>query len=480
MDRPAAYRGKISSQHHGLAGNFLPARPWLTMKIWKGYNRRNMSKNVLIVDDEIEICLSLKELLEANNYSALYTTEPERALELLQNNRVDLVLVDIRMPKLGGIDLLKLIKSRFSSIPVIIISGHATIDTAVKAMKYGACNLFTKPIEFEALLHEIQNLLSTEAVKDRMPKADKLISQSSEIRKLLDLVHKAAPTDATVLITGESGTGKELIANTLHSLSPRNDMPYVKVNCAAIPETLLESEIFGHEKGAFTDAKTTKKGLFETAHGGTLFLDEIGDMSLNTQAKMLRILQEQQFTRVGGREPIRADCRLVAATNKDLTASINRGGFREDLFYRLSVIHLELPPLRDRREDIIPLAEYFLSFFNQVYRKDIQKISPEVRSLLERHSWPGNIRELKNFIERSVIFSSGSEIDISIIPDQYKFFNSTGKIDTGDFAEQYENKGKEIILEALKKSNWVKQDAARLLRIDRKTLYNRMKKFNIQ
>lgn len=450
------------------------------MKIWKGYNVHTMPRSILIVDDEFEVCLSLKELFEANNFSALYTTEPEKVLELLQNNRIDLVLVDIRMPKLNGIDLLKLIKSRFSSVPVIIISGHATIDTAVKAMKYGACNLFTKPIEFGSLLHEIQNLLSTEAVNSRMPKADKLISQSSEIQKLLDLVHKAAPTDATVLITGESGTGKELIANILHNLSPRKDMPYVKVNCAAIPETLLESEIFGHEKGAFTDAKTTKKGLFETAHGGTLFLDEIGDMSLNTQAKMLRILQEQQFTRVGGREPIRADCRLVAATNKDLTASIDRGGFREDLFYRLSVIHLELPPLRDRREDIIPLAEYFLSFFNNVYGKEVRGISPEIRSLLGSHNWPGNIRELKNFIERSVIFSSGSEIDISIIPDQYKFLNSSGQIETGDFAEQYENKGKEIILEALKKSNWIKQDAARLLRIDRKTLYNRMKKFNIQ
>ena len=300
------------------------------------------------------------------------------------------------------------------------------------------------------------------------------------MKRILDLVHKAAPTDATVLITGESGTGKELIANTLHSLSPRKKMPYVKVNCAAIPETLLESEIFGHEKGAFTDAKSTKKGLFETAHGGTLFLDEIGDMSLNTQAKMLRILQEQQFTRVGGTEPIHADCRLIAATNKDLTLSIREGRFREDLFYRLSVIHLDLPPLRERREDILPLAEYFLSFFKQVYGKEIEKIGPEICSLLKKHNWPGNIRELKNFIERSVIFSSGSTIDISIIPDQYKILETSVQIETGDFAEQYENKGKEILLEALKKSNWVKQDAARLLRIDRKTLYNRMKKFNIQ
>ena len=259
MPRPLRKNFHISFTR---AGSFFPAALRLTMKIWKGYNIRKMSRCIMIVDDELEVCLSLKELLEANRFRAVYTTKPEGVLDMLDSSRVDVILLDIRMPKLGGIDLLKLIKTRYSAIPVIIISGHATVDTAVKAMKYGACNLFTKPIEFDALLREIQNLLSTEVDTRNSPKANKLITNSGVMQHILELVQKAAPTDATVLITGESGTGKELIANTIHGVSPRKDEPYVKVNCAAIPETLLESEIFGHEKGAFTDAKLTKKGLF--------------------------------------------------------------------------------------------------------------------------------------------------------------------------------------------------------------------------
>lgn len=437
-----------------------------------------MAYKILIIDDEPEVCLSLKELLEDRGFSADYVTDPEEVEDRLREELFNLVLLDIRMPKLGGIDLLKLIKTVSPELPVIVISGHATVDIAVRAMKYGAVNLYTKPIDFKTLLSEINTVLSSRPKHRNNTHPEKIITQSWEMKKLIELVHKAAPTNASVLITGESGTGKELIANTLHMLSERKDKPYIRINCAAIPETLLESEIFGYEKGAFTDAKEQKKGLFEAADAGTLFLDEIGDMSLNTQAKMLRILQEKQFSRLGGTETINTDCRIITATNKEISSCIEGGTFREDLYYRLSVIHLHLPPLRKRREDILPLAGYFLAQYSAMYGKKIRTISPQVQEIILRHNWPGNIRELKNFIERSVIFSTGNEIDCSIIPEQYRFVGQ--ETCEPDIAKQYQNTGREVIIEALKRSNWVKKDAAELLKINRKTLYNKMKKFNIE
>ena len=446
---------------------------------------------ILIVDDELELCLSLKELLCDEGFSCEYQTDPREVLPFIEKNDIGIVLLDIRMPGIGGIDLLKLLKSRFPDLPVIIISGHATVDTAVRAMKYGAVNLFTKPLDIDSLVTEIRRITGSLRSKRSVPDSDKLVTHSPVMRKILDLVQKAAPTDATVLITGESGTGKELIAGILHRMSPRNSAPYIRVNCAAIPETLLESEIFGYEQGAFTDAKQRKQGYFEAAGGGTIFLDEIGDMSLHTQAKMLRVLQERQFTRVGGTELIESDVRVIAATNKDLRACIESGYFREDLFYRLTVINLHLPPLRERSEDILPLAEYFLDYFDSVYGKNIGGIDSSMRSFLLGHDWPGNIRELKNFIERAVIFCTGEVISIDTVPDQYRAIGRSketlapGEADEDrrgkeDLAERYRYQGKEVILEALQKTKGVKTKAAELLKIDRKTLYNRMKRFNIE
>lgn len=441
---------------------------------------------ILIVDDELELCLSLKELLCDEGFYCEYETDPREVLPLIEKRDIGLVLLDIRMPEIGGIDLLKILKSRFPDLPVIIISGHATVDTAVRAMKYGAVNLFTKPLDIDGLIGEIRRITGSITAKRSVPGNDKLITHSPVMQKILDLVQKAAPTDATVLITGESGTGKELIAGILHRMSPRNPAPYIRVNCAAIPETLLESEVFGYEQGAFTDAKQRKQGYFEAAGGGTIFLDEIGDMSLHTQAKILRVLQERQFTRVGGTELIESDVRVIAATNKDLRTCIEEGSFREDLFYRLTVINLHLPPLRERTEDIIPLAEYYLNYFNSVYEKKITGIDSVVRSFLLEHNWPGNIRELKNFIERAVIFCTGNMIRIDTIPDQYREIGRTTERPGGenrgenDLAERYRYQGKEVILEALEKTRGVKKQAAELLKIDRKTLYNRMKRFNIE
>jgi DNA-binding NtrC family response regulator len=445
-----------------------------------------VNSRILIVDDELELCLSLKELLTDEGFHCEYETDPREVLPLLEKNDIALVLLDIRMPAIGGIDLLKILRSRFPDLPVIIISGHATVDTAVRAMKHGAVNLFTKPLEIDSLVSEMSRIIGSMKTKRAVPGNDKLITQSPVMQRILDLVRKAAPTDATVLITGESGTGKELIAGLLHRLSPRNSSPNIRVNCAAISETLLESEIFGHEQGAFTDAKQRKQGYFEAAGGGTIFLDEIGDMSLHTQAKMLRVLQERQFTRVGGTELIESDVRVIAATNKNLRECIAEGSFREDLFYRLTVINLHLPPLRERIEDILPLADYFLTFFNSVYGKSITGFDPSVRAFLLEHDWPGNIRELKNFVERAVIFCTKKEISTDMVPDQYREIEDLlegtdrGFRTEDNLAERYRDQGREVILEALKKTRGVKKEAAELLKIDRKTLYNRMKRFNIE
>jgi len=434
-----------------------------------------MDFTILVVDDELEVCLSLCEILEDRNCRAIYETNPGNVISRLEECPADLIIMDIRMPGIGGIDLLRMMKRKNQSIPVIIISGHATIENAVTAMKYGALNVFTKPLEIRDLMDEIEKIKKIAPLRSNAENDSAIITADPVIKKVLSLVERAAPTDATVLITGESGTGKEMIAKRIQKYSQRKNNPYIKINCAAIPETLLESEMFGHEKGAFTDAKNMKNGLFEIAAGGTIFLDEIGDMSVKTQAKMLRVLQEKQFTRIGGTEPIATDCRVIAATNKDLNQAIIEKKFREDLFYRLSVIHLALPPLRDRPDDVPLLLNHFLKYFSSVYNKKVKDFSPEVKAMLLRHDWPGNIRELKNFVERSVIFSTHSVITFDDIPDQYKSVSGMNI----DLEDEVNEKAKEVILQALQLSDGKKKEAARLLKIDRKTLYNRMKKYNI-
>ncbi len=453
-------------------------RPFIDILICFTHNIKTVNFTILVIDDEHEVCLSLCEILSSRGFETKFETDPTRTLDILKSTSIDLVLIDIRMPKVGGIDLLKTIKKEYPMISVIMISGHATVDNAVLAMKYGAVNLFTKPIDMKELLSEI-NQIKNASQNRRISineNDDEIITQNPEMKKILYLVEKAAPTDATVLLTGETGTGKELIAKKLHSLSKRAGKPYIRINCAAIPETLLESEMFGHEAGAFTDAKTMKQGIFEVASEGTILLDEIGDMSARTQAKMLRILQERQFSRVGSTVLLHTNCRVIAATNKNLAEEIRKGNFREDFYYRLNVIHLHLPSLKERREDILLLMRYFLTYYCELYSKCIDNVSGQVESLLLKHQWPGNIRELKNFVERAVIFSTGTSIDISELPDQYRYITSR---EEPDLSEQYDEKAREVILRALQMSKGRKLKAARILKIDRKTLYNRIKKLNI-
>ncbi|HUZ18372.1 MAG TPA: sigma-54 dependent transcriptional regulator [Spirochaetia bacterium] len=439
-----------------------------------------MPFTILIVDNELEVCLSLGEILRSRGFGTHTLDDPQQVLPLLQHEHVDLVLMDVRMPDIGGIDLLKAVHERFTHLPVIMISGYASVENAVRAMRYGALNFYTKPIQLPALFAEIRGL--ERSVIERRPAVDTdvITTCNPQMAEILSLVEKAAPTEASVVISGESGTGKELVADLLHQRSSRWSNAYIKVNCAAIPDSLLESEMFGHEKGAFTDAHNQQKGKVELADGGTIFFDEIGDMSLKTQAKMLRVLQEKRFTRLGGSALIKTDFRVVAATNRDLQAMIKEGSFREDLYYRLAVIALDLPPLRERQEDIPELAHQFIKRYNQIYGREVSGLSPEVVEVLERHNWPGNVRELKNIIERAVIFCEGREITLRDLPEQYRIAGRDGAPANSSLADLANESAREVILRALKDSGGIKGDAARLLNITRKTLYNRMKRLNLE
>lgn len=436
-----------------------------------------MKFSILIIDDELEMCLSLKELLVNNGFEAFYTVKPENALETISQNSTDLVIMDLKMPRLSGINMLITIKEQAPDLPVIMITGFPSIENAVRAMKYGALNFYTKPLKLKKLIIEIKELAARKGGKKNGGTHRleiNMLTCDNKMKSIITNLKIAAQTEAPVLITGETGTGKELAANILHFNSLRSKKPFIKVNCAAIPENLLESELFGYEKGAFTDAKTQRKGKFEQADGGTVFLDEIGDMHINTQAKILRILQEKEFERIGGSHIIKTDIRIIAATNKDIQKNIRKGGFREDLYYRLSVIPIHLPPLRERREDILFLAEHFINFFNHCYNKKIKGLDDTVREILLKHNWPGNIREIKNFFERAVIFCNKDYITLADLPFQYN-----NVLDNIDLKDSVNKINRETILDALNKTKWVKQKAAKLLKIDRKTLYNKMKKLGL-
>ena len=439
-----------------------------------------MDYPILIIDDEVEMCLSLAEFLRSKGYATLHTTNPLDVTRILQSEKVGLIIMDIKMPEMGGIDLLKVIKTSDPSLAVIMITGYPTVENAVRAMKYGAVNFYTKPLRLPELLKEIHELAAKSLRKQKIPQKTRhtIISQNPDMQELLKTVHKASLTTAPVLVTGESGTGKELVAHAFHYLSPRAANPFVKVNCAALPEDLLESELFGHEKGAFTGAVKERKGRFELADTGTIFLDEIGDMSLRTQAKILRVIQDQEFERVGGTRTIRTDSRILAATNKNLEQLISSGQFREDLYYRLSVITIHLPPLRERRDDIPLLAEYFITHYNRVYDKQIRGLSEEVAWFFHTHKWPGNVRELKNCIERTVIFCEHDTIEIKNLATQYKKLIENPPTD--EYDDALEGLNREIILDALERSRGIKKKAAELLNIDRRTLYNRMKKLGLR
>ena len=435
-----------------------------------------MKREILIVDDDQSVCESLSDLLRGKDFDVTVVMDPGKAVAAIDPRTTALALVDLRMPNIGGIELLQLIKSRVPDLPVVIITGFATVDTAVAAMKYGAVDVFTKPIKSSALLSQIQRILAERPLHDSLPSDESILTTDPLMTEALTLIERAAPTDAPILIRGETGTGKELAARLVHRSSGRRARELVEVNCAAMPDTLLESEMFGHERGAFTDARERKRGLLEVADAGTIFLDEIGEMSPSTQAKMLRVLQEKRFTRLGGVEPIRSDCRVVAATNRDIEAAIAAGQFREDLYYRLAVVEIHIPPLRKRPDDILPLAEHFLRQYSAAYGRAHVSLSPEVRALLVSLRWPGNVRELKNLIERAVIFCESGAIQPHHLSPQYRETHGTAGTDLSD---RFAASARQIIEEAIQRAGGSKSEAARILHIDRKTLYNRMKKFDM-
>ena len=385
-----------------------------------------MFPSILIVDDEPSIQHSLGGLLNDEGFEVITASNGYEALKIIDQESPDLVLLDIWMPGMDGIETLQEIRKENPYIQVIMITGHGTIETAVKATKFGAYDFIEKPLSIDKVIVAINNALSFRQLEEenkylrrKMIEKNSINGNSPPIQNLKKQVAIAAPTDTWVLITGENGTGKELVARTIHQLSSRAENPLITVNCAAIPDDLIESELFGHEKGAFPGATSKKRGKFELANSGTVFLDEIGDMSLKTQAKILRVLEEQKFQRMGGSRTISVDVRVIAASNKDLQDEIENKRFREDLYYRLNVVPIEVPALRDRLKDIQVLVETFLNEASKKERNKVKKISPEAIALLSQYKWPGNVRELKNLVERLAIMVEGDVIEKEDIPPPY-------------------------------------------------------------
>jgi len=432
----------------------------------------------------------LKTLIAGWGYAVSEADDGQAAIDAVHRRHFDLVLMDIRMVRVSGIEALEEIRQINPAIPIILMTAYASVETAVEALKKGAYDYLTKPLDFDELrlvlergLEHTQlkeeNLLLKERLGIRFDRRN-LIGRSEPMTKLLDLVAQVAPSEATVLICGESGTGKEIIASAIHYNSLRKQGPFVKINCAAITETLLESELFGHEKGAFTGADRRKEGKFRQANGGTILLDEVSEMSLSMQVKLLRVLQEREITRVGGEEVIPIDVRVITATNRDLVRDIAAGRFREDLYYRLNVVTLQVPPLRERREDIPLLAVHFLKEFAEKNHKEIKGFSPKALDRMLRYSWPGNVRELMNTVERGVVLSRSDyleESDLSPVLLE-KSFQEENEGTTAD-GSSLEGVEKTTILKTLKEASGNKSEAARRLGITRRTLHQKLRKYGL-
>jgi len=440
---------------------------------------------ILVVDDEPELCNALSKLLRRNGYNVKTAGDGEEALEILHRTEVHLILTDLLMPKVGGLELLKAAKVITKTTEVVIITGHGTIEAAVEAMKIGAYDFIEKPFTTTTTLNVVRKALETQQLKaenlelrqrlEQIQGSHDIIGNSDIMRSTVETARQVAASSATILLTGESGTGKEIFAATLHRWSDRAKQPLVKVSCASLPETLLEAELFGYEKGAFTGAMSRRQGRFEVAHRGTLFLDEVGEMSPTTQVKLLRVLQEGVFERLGGNEPIETDVRIIAATNANLVEKVEQGLFREDLFYRLNVINIELPPLRQRGEDVILLANYFLKVYNKKNSKDISGFTKPAVEKLTLYSWPGNVRELQNCIERAVVLSKGPFIDLDVLPPSViagkKRYESI-TIPVGMSLKQVEL---ELIQATLDSVDGDKETAANILGIASRTIYRKLK-----
>ncbi len=441
---------------------------------------------ILIVDDEIDMTENLELLLRRAGHQPIVETDSPRAAILVDREQPDLVITDLRMPQLDGVGLMEKIKASRPDIPVIVLTGYASVDSAVEAMKKGATDYLSKPFSPDELLLRIDKALAwsdlaeeNRFLRERAHAGDKsrvIVGQSPALLEILDLVGKVAPTDARVLLVGESGTGKELIARCIHRHSLRQNQPFFAINCGAFSENLLESELFGHERGAFTGAVVTKKGIFDVAHGGTLFLDEVCDTSTSFQTQLLRVVQEEEFLRVGGTRTLKADVRIVSATNRDPRQQISQGVFREDLFYRLSVVQIRLPRLRERTEDIPLLAAQFVTVYSQRIKKKIKEIQPEAMEILNRYDWPGNIRELQNVIERAIIMAEpGGDIRREDLPGDLL----EKREERGDPMEEVRDAERELLLRTLQECNWNRSLAAKKLGIGRRTLYDKMARLGI-
>ncbi len=447
-----------------------------------------MNANILIVDDEKNIREGLRLVLKKDNHTVFLAPDGSDAISILKNNEIDLVITDLKMPNMDGENLLAYIMKDFPGIPVIVLTGHGTVETAVKAMRDGAYDFLTKPLNIEKLSIIVERALSKRLLEIENRKLQSklsiyfgnLIGKSERMASVLNIVEQVAPTKASVLVLGENGVGKELVANLIKDLSTRNDKPFIKLHCSALSESLLESELFGHEKGAFTGAVKSKKGRFELADGGTIFLDEIGEISHTIQVKLLRILQEKTFERVGGESTLSVDVRIIAATNRDLKKEVDEGRFREDLYYRLNVVQVVVPPLRERKDDIPLLISHFLLELCRENNKSIFEITNKAKNALYNYSWPGNVRELRNAIESAVVLTKDAVIDIDDLPPHLR-----GEEDGVDYMKikmpvKMDEIEKQAILFTLKLSKGNKTMAAELLNMNRKTLYTKLNEYDYE
>jgi len=448
--------------------------------------------NILVVDDDSAHRTMLRTLLTGWGYEIAEADDGSTAIEKVKDRAFDLILMDIRMVKVSGLPAMAEVKALNPAIPVVIMTAYSSVETAVNALKNGAYDYLTKPLDFDVLRLTMERAMDHTQLREenrllreslgRHFDRQNIIGRSPAMLNLLETVAQVAPSEATSLITGESGTGKEMIAGAIHFNSPRKDGPFIKINCAAITETLLESELFGHEKGAFTGAHRRKEGKFRQAHGGSLFLDEISEMSLSMQVKLLRILQERELTRVGGEEVIKVDVRIIAATNKDLHKEIQEERFREDLYYRLNVVALHIPPLKERREDIPLLAQHFLKSYAQKNHKNIKGFDPHAMDKLIRYDWPGNIRELMNSVERAVVLSRTEYLGEDDLPMILMGMKEEAGKDPGDHIPSdlpLEDVEKASILKTLEAAGGNKSEASRRLGITRRTLHKKLKKYGV-
>ncbi len=448
-----------------------------------------MGNRILIIEDESSMRVGLSHLLITSGYDVKASSDGNEGMSLIRDGDFDLVITDMRLPGCDGMEILRYTKEISPDTGVIIITAYAEVKTAVEAMKEGAFDYISKPFTNEEILIIVERYFKFKNLEDEViklkryltedPYFEGIIGVSSVMRDLFDRIRSVSDTDVTVLIYGESGTGKELVANAIHNLSTRKNKPFVKINCAAIPESLFESELFGHEKGAFTGATMLRKGKFEVADGGSIFFDEIGDMPLGLQAKLLRVIEDHTVTRLGGYEPLRVDVRCIFATSKNLRELVNSGRFREDLYYRINVIPLYIPPLRERREDIPHLIKHFLEEFSRKFLRPLPHITPQANQILLDYDYPGNVRELKHAIERAVILSRNGLITEKDLPEEMLSNSKKPVIIDSSLRKNISSYEREFILSVLKKTGGKKVEAARLLGISRKSLWKKLKEYNI-